>query len=239
MVCRWVAFPCPFQAAQLPCPRHPALNSSMTTILCLPVPQVPVSIHGPAGCHVTQRGAAFRVSQPLFHGCWLRVLGRKMGRRQGFGAGGVVPVNWHPASLLAVGGGVSQGTCVGAHCPLIWTSPYFQVQVRDRNRCWGRSLRAGQVCGEPGVRWAGPKLLVLAVSPGHGEEQELIPPGSLCCCRGSWRVGGPRTAVPWPWWLGSLATGLLLLPGQGHISSMQSCAVALVGGCPGHIFSPL
>lgn len=87
-----------------------------------------------------------------------------------------------------------------------------------------------------GLGWAGPELLVPAVSPGHGEEQELIPPGSLCCCRGSWRVGVPRVAVPW---LGSLATGLLLLPVQGHISSMQSCAVALVGGCPGHIFPPL
>lgn len=33
-----------------------------TTSPCLPVLQVPVPVHGPAGCHVTQRGAAFRVS---------------------------------------------------------------------------------------------------------------------------------------------------------------------------------
>lgn len=113
VVCRWVAFPCPFQAAQLPCPRHPALNRFRNHH---PVPQVPVSIHGPAGCHVTQRGAAFRVSQPLVHSCWLRALGREMGRRQGFGAGGVVPVSWNPASL-AVGGGVSPGTCWSSLSP--------------------------------------------------------------------------------------------------------------------------
>lgn len=91
-----------------------------------------------------------------------------------------------------------------------------------------------------GLRWAVLELLVPAVSPGHGEEHELIPPGSLCCCKGSWRVWGPRTAVPRLQWLGSLAIGLTLLPGQGHISSMQCLCSGSDGGLPrAHLPSPL
>lgn len=72
-----------------------------------------------------------------------------------------------------------------------------------------------------GLGWADPELPVPAVSLGHGEEQELPPPGRLCCCEGSWRNRGAGMAVPWPWWPGSLATGLTSLPGQGHVSPMQ------------------
>jgi len=87
VVCGCVAFPCPLWATRC-----------IISVLCPPVPQVPVPIHGPAGRHVTQRGAAFRVSQPLLHSCWLRVLGREVGGRRRSGAGTphvfLCPVLW-------------------------------------------------------------------------------------------------------------------------------------------------
>lgn len=150
VVCRWVAFSCPFQAAQLPCPRHCALNRFHNHH---PVPPCATgtSIHPwtswlpcyPVWCSISGESAS--LPQLLAEG-----PGHGDGQKTRIWGWGFVPVSWHPASLLAVGGGVSQGTCLSL-LSLIWTSPYFQVQVCDRDRCWGRSLRAGQVCGEPGA----------------------------------------------------------------------------------------
>lgn len=66
-----------------------------------------------------------------------------------------------------------------------------------------------------GLGWAGPELPLPAVSLGQGDEQELTPSGRLLGVRRA------RQQCPWPWWPCSLATGLPLLPGQGHISPVQ------------------
>lgn len=90
-----------------------------------------------------------------------------------------------------------------------------------------------------GLGWAGLELLVPAATPGHGEEQEPVPPGSLCCCRGSWGLGGPRQQCQGH-------SGWAVLPqvsrcSQDGVTSAlcNACGVALVGGCPGHISPPL
>lgn len=178
----------------------------ITTILSLCVLQVPVPIHGPAGCHVTQRGAAFWVSQPLLHICWLSVLGREMGRRKGFGAGGLVPISWHPACLLvlhAAGGGVPQGTHAGAHRSPIHTPLLFRFKYVIGIGVGAGAYVLAKFAVSLGLGWAGPASSVPAVSSGHGEEQELTPqagcptvkaPGEMvglewqCRGHGGWEV---------------------------------------------------
>lgn len=88
---------------------------------------------------------------------WCSTLGESTSPRLVQGAAqqeglGLGQLSW-PASTLCV-----------ILCPILvegmpWGFPpfpyayvsAFQIQVCDRDRCWGRSLRAGQVCGEHGV----------------------------------------------------------------------------------------
>lgn len=160
-----------FGQPSCPVPAFPLCMVPITTILCLCVLQVPVPIHGPAGCHVTQRGAAFWVSQPLLHICWLSVLGREMGRRKGFGAGGVVPISWHPACLLvlhAAGGGVPQGTYAGAHRSPIHTPSLFRFKYVIGIGVGAGAYVLAKFAVSLGLGWAGPASSVPAVSSGHG-----------------------------------------------------------------------
>ena len=89
-----------------------------------------------------------------------------------------------------------------------------------------------------GLGWAGPELPVPAVSPGHGEEQELTPLGRLCCRKGSWRDGGgwESSAMAMVAWQSCHRSPIPPRTGPCQPCAMPvRWAAVLVGGCPGRI----
>lgn len=151
---RWVAFPCTLQTAQLPCPNLPALRGPHN--------------HCPGSPCATGTSTHPWTSWLRCYPAWCSILGESAsppqlmaeGAGQGDGqearvwGGGSCPCKLAPCmSSCAPCWRWRQAPGNPCWSPL---SPHvhlsaFQVQVCDRDRCWGRSLRAGQVCGEPGA----------------------------------------------------------------------------------------
>lgn len=224
-------FPARFRQPSRPAPAFPLCGGPTAAIPCLPVLQIPVPIHGPAGSHVTQCGAALWVSQPLLHCCWLRVLGRRQE------AGGVVPVSWHPACPVphAAGGGVPREPLLVPTVPRKRTFPLSRFKYVIGIGVGAGAYVLAKFAVSLGLEWAGPELPVPAGSPGHGEEQEGMPWAAPCYCEGSWRAGGPG-------WQCHGHGGWAVLPQVSHRSQdgatpalCNAQAVVVAGGCPGRI----